>query len=276
MCGIATIAVGRGARGRIPYDKMRELTKELMLEIRWRGQDASGIAVVNEDECLVYKKPLRPSRFVVRPRFQDILEKIGTKTNFVLLHSRKASVGNNEDSLNNHPIVASPVLGVHNGTLWNDERLFKKHKDHFQAEGSVDSEVIFKLFRMYLDRGASPKKALRMTAKLLDGAFTGAAVDMRQPSQMVMFKHERDLSVFRIPHYDTVVTVSEPSFYYSAAKAVGINPKSKHSKLGDGTGLFFDVSAGEVTEDMESFSLPVKRSYYRRVQEYNAWTKFSG
>ncbi|MBD3260775.1 MAG: hypothetical protein GF334_03725 [Candidatus Altiarchaeales archaeon] len=276
MCGIATIAVGRDLRKRVPYEKLRALTQELMLELRVRGEDASGISVINEDECLVYKKPLRPTRFVVRPRFQDMLEKIGPRTNFVLLHSRQASVGNNESDLNNHPIIAEPVLGIHNGTLYNDISLFKKHKKDFEADSDVDSEVIFKLLRMHLERGVSPKRALQKTTKVLDGAFTGAAVDMRNPGQMLMFRYGRQLSLFRVPHYDMVITTSESSFFYGAMRKVGMNPKSKQSVPADGTGLFFDVNAGEITDHLEDFALPVKWENYKRVREFNAWTHFAG
>lgn len=276
MCGIATIAVGRSCRKRIPYPLLRNLTKELMVELSVRGQDASGIAVVNEDECFVFKKPLRPDRFVVRPKFEETLSKIGPSTNFIMLHSRMASVGGNENNLNNHPIITAPVIGIHNGTLSNDSQLFRTYASRFKPEGTVDSEVIFRLLDMYLQDGVGPMQSMQLVSKQLIGSFTGAAVDMRYPNRMIVFKFGRQLSIVKIPHYDTVIAISEVGFYDNARDRLKITAKDTCVYPKEETGLILDVNAGKITQDLVDFKLPVQEDCRKASHRWNNWVNFAG
>jgi len=246
------------------------MCKELMVELQPRGIDATGIAVINEGApSRVFKKPLRPERMVERPMFDETLELIGPKTNFIMLHSRATTVGSTEDNFNNHPIIIEPIVGIHNGTLYNEDRLFDRFEDDFKRDGDVDSEVIFKLYLHFVDQGLNPKQAMAQTGSLLQGAFTGALVDMRTPSQMVMFKHQRPLCVFRFPHYDMIVTVSEAKFYDRVAKRLGIKAKESCEYMYDGTGMLFDLNIeSRITTSIIDFDIPVQKDY---VNRYSGW-----
>jgi len=228
------------------------------------------MAIINEGaESKVFKKPLRPDRLVVRPMFNEMVELIGPKTNFIMLHARATTVGSTEDNFNNHPIVAEPIVGIHNGTLFNEDRLFERFKEDFEREGDVDSEIIFKLYLHFVEQGLSPKQAMSQTGGMLWGAFTGALVDMRNPSQMVMFKHERSLCVFRFPHYDMIITVSEARFYDRVAKRLGIKAKEKCEYVTNGTGMLFDLNVGNrITDELIDFDIPVDK---KGGQLHSAW-----
>ena len=263
MCGIATISIGRRNRDRIPYEKLRALVRELMVELQPRGMDASGIAVVNAlgtGPSSVYKMPLRPDRFVVRPAFEDSLQRIGPKTNFVLLHARAATVSGTENNYNNHPILIPNFVGIHNGTLFNEDRLFKEFEEHFPREGKVDSEIIFRLFSHFVSKGVGSQKALEETAGLLGGAFTGAVVDWRRPHEMVMFKHDRALCLIRIPYYDVVIAVSESKFYQRATTRLKLKLKASHQYVLDGVGLIMNLETEKsLVESVADFDIPVKK-----------------
>jgi len=241
-----------------------------MVELQPRGIDAAGIAVINEGaESRVFKKPLRPERMVVRPMFDEMLNLIGPQTNFVMLHARSTTVGSTEDNENNHPIIAEPIIGIHNGTLYNDDRLFEKFKNDFDRDYDVDSEIIFKLYLHFVDQGLSPKQAMSQTGSMLQGAFTGALVDMRNPAQMIMFKNERSLCVFRLPHYDMIITVSEAKFYDRVAKRLGIKAKEKCEYVFEGTGMLFDLNIKDrITDKIIDFDIPVQKGYVKR---YSGW-----
>lgn len=270
MCGIATIAIGRRARGRIPYPLLRQVCKELMIELQPRGIDASGIAVINEGtESRVFKKPLRPERLAARPMFEEMLQTIGPETNFVMLHARATTVGSTSFNFNNHPIIVEPIVGIHNGTLYNEDKLFSRFEKDFEREGDVDSEVIFKLYLHFVEKGLSPKQAMAQVGSLLWGAFTGALVDMRHPHQMVMFKNERSLCVFRLPYYDMIIAVSEARFYDRVAKRLGIKAKEKCEYVLDGTGMLFDLNIeGRITDEIVDYDIPVQKN---RVRTYSTW-----
>lgn len=273
MCGIATISIGRGARGRIPYEKLRSLVQELMVELQPRGLDASGIAVINEpgtEESWVFKKALKPERFVVRPKFQETLQKIGPHTNFILLHARAATIGGTDDNFNNHPIIIPNYIGIHNGTLYNHEKLFEEHKEDFEKTGDVDSEIIFRMFSYFSEKGLAPKQAMQETAAKLNGAFTGAVVGWKNPHRMTMFRNERALCLIRIPYYDMVVAISESKFFHRAVTRLKIKPRSDHRYVYDGVGLLMDLNVpGALVNNIEDFNLPVAQSRFGR--QYSSW-----
>ncbi len=272
MCGIATIAIGKRSRGRVPYDLLRKTVRALMVELQPRGIDAAGIAVINEKgpESRVFKKPLRPDRFVVRPMFEETLSLIGPQTNFIMLHARAATVGETRENYNNHPIIADDIVGIHNGTLYNDSQLFADFITDFDQEGDVDSEVIFRLYHYFIRRGESPVEAMAHTGSLLQGAFTGALVDMRQPHRMVMFKNERSLSIFRLPHTDVIITISEAIFYDRVAHRLGITAREICDGVEDGTGIVFDLNQQErITDRIKDFEIPIDKSF--SVYQNRGW-----
>jgi len=221
--------------------------------------------------CQIFKKPLRPSRLVVRPKFTETLGLIGKDTNFILMHARATTVGNTRDNRNNHPIIASskegkPVIGIHNGTLYNHENLFRRFKNDIDREGEVDSEIIFRLYQYYLTKGMLPEDAIKKTTSLLQGAFTGAAVDLNHPHQMVMFKFDRPLAVLRIPHYDMIITVSEAKYYDVVRKRLGIKAKDELSYPREGTGTFVDLNReGRIVNQKHIFELPIDKKTIRRI-----------
>ncbi len=270
MCGIATIAIGRRARGRVPYALLRKLSRELLVELQPRGIDAAGIAVINEDApSRVFKMALRPERLAVRPKFEETLDLIGPQTNFIMLHARAATIGGTEDNFNNHPIVVEPIIGIHNGTLFNDDKLFAAFSEEFDQEGTVDSEIIFKLYLHFVDNGLSPKRAMAQVGNMLWGAFTGALVDLRHPSQMIVFKNERSLCVFCFPHYDMIVTVSEARFYDNVAKRLNIKARETCEFMYDGTGILFDLNIqNRITDEIIDFDIPVEN---KQIRQHSSW-----
>jgi glucosamine 6-phosphate synthetase-like amidotransferase/phosphosugar isomerase protein len=235
------------------------MARQLLIELQPRGLDASGIAVINDPEherSVIFKKPLRPSRLIVRPRFQDALDLIGPQTNFILLHARASTVGTTDQNFDNHPIITPPVVGIHNGTLRNHDEVFKKFE--LAREGEVDSEVIFRLYGDLLERGIEPEEAMKAVAGQLEGAFTGAAVDLRHPHRMLMFKFQRPLHVLTFKHYDMVIAISEVRHYDRAKAKVGIKAMDKCSWLQDGAGFWLDVNEpGHIVKNIHRFKFPI-------------------
>jgi glucosamine 6-phosphate synthetase-like amidotransferase/phosphosugar isomerase protein len=62
----------------------------------------------------------------------------------VLLHVRDYTKGHPRITANNHPVRHGAVVGVHNGTILNDDELMARYGFERAAHGmTVDSEVIF-------------------------------------------------------------------------------------------------------------------------------------
>lgn len=277
MCGIAVLAVGNESRDRVPYPILRKLMRELLLELQVRGQDASGIAVLNRpggEDSKVFKMPLRPTRLVVRPRFEEMLDRIGPDTDFVLLHARATTAGSNAENFDNHPIITPGCIGIHNGTLKNYLALFDQFKHSFGRTGKVDSEVIFRLYKHFA-RNMGPKEAIQEVSKYLSGSFTGALMDWNHPRRLVMFKFERSLSMIKLPAFDLVLFISEPKFFQNAAKKLDISVKTTSDYIHDATGLVVDLNSGDkVVNSVTDFKLPMHHGLPAQ-KEVNPWTRIN-
>lgn len=118
----------------------RILSRNLFLEIVKRGRDATGIAYLNPEtnKFTMSKAP------IPAPKFFPVLDQMPLETRNAILHTRWATKGSPENSLNNHPIRSGKVIGVHNGHLSNDDALFA-HMSSVKRRGEVDSEAAFAL-----------------------------------------------------------------------------------------------------------------------------------
>lgn len=83
--------------------------------------------------------------------------KLGKTTSTAILHTRLFTQGSPKKNRNNHPIPVGErgkrLVGVHNGVIWNDDEVFKKHVT-VPRKAEVDSEAVF----AYLyEHGPRPK-----------------------------------------------------------------------------------------------------------------------
>ena len=144
MCGIAAVLLHPQSRRAEVWQAIRAAFTRNLISNEARGQSATGVAVVQSSgEAVVYKLPIRASRFVGTEAYRDILSMIGAHTTAVLGHTRMPTQGSSNNPANNHPIEVRPVLGVHNGHVANDAELFARW--HLPRQAQVDSEVIFQM-----------------------------------------------------------------------------------------------------------------------------------
>ena len=134
MCGIA----GYSLSPKSSVDRTLA-AQALLAAIAERGADAVGYA---------YRVPGRPA---VRRTSSDtgasaVLDRIAIPADAhqLLLHVRDYTKGHPSIAANNHPVRHGPVVGVHNGTILNDDELLARHGfERAEPRMTVDSEVIF-------------------------------------------------------------------------------------------------------------------------------------
>ncbi len=160
MCGIAGYSLG--ARSGLD----RTLAAQALLAgIAERGADAVGYA---------YRAPAGPVAIEKqRSAASALLDRIGipAEATQVLLHVRDYTKGHPSIEANNHPIRHGTVVGIHNGIIVNDDKLFAVHKiERANPEMTVDSEIIFALAEHARGRTAEQLELLRgtMAAAWLD------------------------------------------------------------------------------------------------------------
>ena len=133
MCGISGFSLN-------PSDptitNARLLAGTLLLGIEHRGRDATGACWFDP-----YDKPFVQKHAVTATAFVRNLS-MWKRTTDAILHTRAWTQGSPTNNDNNHPIITGPVIGVHNGGIWNDYELFKEMSD-VNRIADVDSEAAF-------------------------------------------------------------------------------------------------------------------------------------
>jgi glucosamine 6-phosphate synthetase-like amidotransferase/phosphosugar isomerase protein len=133
MCGIAGYSLDPSS----DVDRTRA-AQALLAAIAERGADAVGYAHRSAEGTIAVHKQ--------RSGASAVLERIAIPADArqALLHVRDYTKGHPRIEANNHPVRHGVVVGVHNGTILNDDELMARHRFGRAEPGmTVDSEVIF-------------------------------------------------------------------------------------------------------------------------------------
>src|SRR5260370_36755917 len=136
MCGIA----GYSLSTRSAVDRTLA-AQALLAGIAERGADAVGYAYRGpEDAYPIVTKQRTPA--------SQLLERISVPqpATELLVHVRDYTKGHPSISANNHPVRHGPVVGIHNGTILNDDELLAPHLSaRSEARLTLHSQPIFAL-----------------------------------------------------------------------------------------------------------------------------------
>ncbi|MCI1983539.1 MAG: glutamine--fructose-6-phosphate transaminase (isomerizing) [Bifidobacteriaceae bacterium] len=195
MCGII------GYSGQISVStKPLEVCLQGLRRLEYRGYDSAGVALVNPGMSQVAwkKKSGRLSNLekeLKRAPLPPAQVGIG--------HTRWATNGEPSD-INAHPHVSQDgkVAIIHNGIIENAAALkFDLQSEGYTFVSATDTEVAAKLLgkitNEIIAETGTPNlfEAVRRMARMLTGAFTILAVDVRQPDIVVGARHDSPLVV---------------------------------------------------------------------------------
>ncbi|HXY84890.1 MAG TPA: hypothetical protein VEH52_05355 [Gaiellaceae bacterium] len=135
MCGIAGYSLPADS----PVDRT-VAARSLLAGIAERGADAAGYAYrVEPGSVIVHKRRTGASALLDRLVVPSTASQL-------LLHVRDYTKGHPKIAANNHPVRHGAVVGIHNGTIVNDDELFARHGiARAKPQMTVDSEIIFAL-----------------------------------------------------------------------------------------------------------------------------------
>ena len=225
MCGI----IGMLAFDEMPDKKMEKTRQEAMIYLssellqltQPRGKDATGISTMFSNlDYMGLKMGVPSTDFISRfggterdfDGYLSIWRKKTSPARMVLGHCRKSSVGNSEDNVNNHPIKVGDIVGVHNGTLTNHEKIFELLKS--KRDGTVDSEAIFRLLHYFTKNGEEPfsPKIIQEVCRRLHGSYSCLSFSGNNPYQMIGFRDARPMEALLIKPLKLMVIASDKDF----------------------------------------------------------------
>ncbi|MBN2010062.1 hypothetical protein JW960_12025 [candidate division KSB1 bacterium] len=171
MCGIFGVVC--------KSEQTNNLPKSLQFLARLsesRGKEAGGFMFALNNSIHVFKRPqpvtvlLKSSEY--RTYYQSTIQQkiLASNTPVVAIgHSRLVTNGAQTVHANNQPVATEGVVGVHNGIIVNDQKLWKQfgwqHPDN-----ALDSEIIFRLSRYFLTKSGSLPDAIACTFQTIKGS----------------------------------------------------------------------------------------------------------
>jgi hypothetical protein len=175
MCGIFGVLV-RGDADVSP-GALDRATRDLFLLSESRGKEAAGLAMVTPSRIEVLKDAVPASALVRTVRYRALIAaacaRPGRAPLAVIGHSRLVTDGAQETHENNQPVIAGGIVGIHNGIIVNG-RLLRERFPAMVREYDIDTEVLLRLIRLFLDEGETLGAAARKAFSLIEGAASVA------------------------------------------------------------------------------------------------------
>jgi amidophosphoribosyltransferase len=228
MCGIVGV-LAHGAfetkkEENIRQEAMIYLTTELLQLTQARGKDATGVATLFEDgDYMGLKMGVSAQEFVTRfgeketdyEGFLNVWRKKVRPARIVIGHCRKPSTlvgAGTEDNNNNHPIKVGDIVGLHNGTLTNHDKIFENLK--CGRDSKVDSEAIFRLLDHLTNKGTEPfsMPVLQETCRRLGGTYSVLTFNGNNPFQLAGFRDGRPMEFALIKPLKLFLIASEKDY----------------------------------------------------------------
>jgi len=225
MCGI----VGALAFDKLSKEKerhrqkiMRYFTTELLLVTESRGKDATGAVVLFKDGNYVgIKRGDKASDFLAKLGESEecyggllkVWAEHDSPVRLYLGHTRNLTIGPKDDNENNHPIKIGNIVGVHNGTIKNDDQIIKNLG--CKRDGKVDSEAIFRLFEHFTNKGKEPftMDMIQEIVYRLDGQYAITLFNADNPYQVPAFRDGKPIEFVFVKDYKLLFIVSETGFW---------------------------------------------------------------
>lgn len=201
MCGL--FGFSRYANG--SFKDINALTRSLAEESTVRGTDAAGIAYCLSGNLRIVKEGRSAS--LIDFKHPDTVRA-------VMGHTRHSTQGSEKLAYNNHPfpghVKSTRFALAHNGVLWNDEELRKKHhlpKTKIQTDSFIAVQLIEQKRQLNFE-------SLRYMAEQVEGSFSFSILDQRD--NLYLVKGDSPLSILHFPKEKIYVYASTESILYRA------------------------------------------------------------
>jgi len=251
MSGIfGTVVLSGNYKDALNKERMTALLSKMAICSQVRGKDATGVTVVSTANIRTIKRGIAANVFVKTKEYKDFLNSVNLSTTYSIFgHCRAAVKGSNKDANNNSPMVCGNVVGVHNGSIVNDDALFVSYKTAFDRTGKVDCEIVFRLLNHLHEKLDQPfKEAIQRVAEITNGTSVYACVSALSPSVTCLSRGTGNpLEVKLFEESGLVLFASSEHHLDEAAKVASMGEGEKIS-LTMGKALLICAKHNEIAE----------------------------
>ena len=181
MCGIFGILIGENIK--LSPSEFMQIVNSLFKLSESRGKEASGLALRCKNSVYVLKEPITSSRIVKTSNYKDLFNHT-LKTEaydgnqmqaplLVLGHSRLQTNGQSEINTNNQPVVKDGAVGIHNGIIANDTKIWQEFPT-LKKKYDVDTEAFLSLLQLYRTQGKTIIEAVKLVFEHIEGSASVA------------------------------------------------------------------------------------------------------
>lgn len=182
MCGIFGVLVGNESK--VTSAVFQESVEELFKLSESRGKESAGLAILNGGPIQIYKQPVAASVMIRSRAYKNLLRQALAKSAgephqsipkslSLIGHSRLVTNGAQENNLNNQPVGAAGMVGIHNGIIVNDRELWERFPS-MRRGCDVDTEVLLNLIRRFYEETGSLVEAARRSFRIIEGVASVA------------------------------------------------------------------------------------------------------
>jgi glucosamine--fructose-6-phosphate aminotransferase (isomerizing) len=251
LCGIFGILISENLK-LSPKDLMQIVNSVFKLS-ESRGKEASGLAVRFKDSIHVFKEPITSSKLVKTSKYKELFNQtlkaeaydgVNLKAPLLILgHSRLQTNGQSEINANNQPVVKDGAVGIHNGIIVNDDKLWETFSI-LKKKYDVDTEVFLSLLRMFRAQGKSIVEAVRLVFEHIEGSAS-VAVQFDDVNNLVLASNTGSLYMALSQSEKVLVFASEK---YILQQALGnrflrsLFARQPITQVQSGQGYLFDLN----------------------------------
>ncbi len=215
MCGIFGLLISEKLH--ISPEELMQIVNNMFKLSESRGKEASGLALRFKESIYVLKEPVTSSRLVKTANYKNLFTKTLKNEDFcdnqlqapilVLGHSRLQTNGQSEINANNQPVVKDGAIGVHNGIIVNDDKLWKSFPA-LEKKYDVDTEVFLSLLQLFRSQGKSIVDSVRLVFEKIEGSAS-VAVQFDDENSLMLATNTGSLYVALSQNEKILVFASE-------------------------------------------------------------------
>ncbi|MCQ1539538.1 hypothetical protein FTO68_11175 [Methanocalculus taiwanensis] len=179
MCGIFGIVtpnLNNCSEKRVKY-----IADKLFVFSESRGKESAGLAIRTSKNLQVYKKPEPASHMILTKEYIQFVNnalknEVSDKQYLAIIgHSRLVTNGIKDSNSNNQPVMNGCVVGVHNGIIVNNDKLWEQCPEIHRST-DVDTEVFLALLQHNYNLTKSLASSCIKTFSAIEGSASVAVL----------------------------------------------------------------------------------------------------